>query len=554
MARITGARLLAETLKGHGTTHVFFVPAVMPSFLDEAKKLNIRPILCHSEKAAAYMADGYARVSHRPGVCLAQSVGAANLASGLQDAYLGLSPVIALTGHRTYPERYRNSYQEIDHAPLYTPVTKFNAVVDNAKGLPLILRQAFREATSGAPGPVHLDLPGVKGEQIADAEMDVESAVEEQFSRYPAIRPEPEPELVKKASEVISQARKPVIVAGGGVTASGAQNEITELAEMLSIPVATSLNGKGSILENHTLSVGVVGSYSRWCANRVVAEADLVVFVGSHTGSQVTNEWRVPPPGKPVIQIDIDPHELGRNYPARVAIGGDAKATLRQILRTVRASKLAPRTAEWLMRIHELVDSWHEEQAPLLHSDAVPIRPERICQEISDLLPSDGIVVACTGHASIWTATIVELTQPGQTYIRAAGSLGWAVPAAFGAKCAAPDRPVICFTGDGGLWYHLAELETAARFGINAVIVVNNNNSLNQMTREYERYPGEEDLWHFSKVNFSEIAENIGCFSIRVTEPKNIRESLERALDSGRPALVEVMSDIKAIASPPWWH
>ena len=554
MPQTTGARFLAETLKGHGITHVFFVPAIMISFLNEAKKLKIKPILCHSEKAAAYMADGYARVSHRPGVCLAQSVGAANLASGLQDAYLGLSPVIALTGHRTYPERYRNCYQEIDHTPLYTPVTKFNAVVDNPEGFPLILRQAFREATSGAPAPVHLDLPGIQGEKIDYARINFESAVEEQFSRYTAIRPEPESGLVKKAAQILCQARKPVIIAGGGVTASGAQKEITELAELLSIPVATSLNGKGSILENHTLSIGLVGSYSRCCANQVVAEADLVMFVGSHTGSQVTNEWRIPRLGISIIQIDIDPHELGRNYPADVAIVGDAKVTLHQLIKSTKALKPARKISAWLKRVHELVNDWRREADPILHSDAVPIRPERICQEITDFMPSDSILVACTGHASIWTGTMVELTQPGQTYIRAAGSLGWGVPAAIGAKCAAPGRPVICFTGDGGLWYHLSELETAARCGINAVIVVNNNNSLNQMTRTYEKFPGEEDLWHFSRVNFSKIAENLGCYSIRVTEPGKIRDALEKALDSDRPALVEIMSDIKAIAEPPWCY
>jgi acetolactate synthase I/II/III large subunit len=552
MTRITGARLLAETLRGHGITHVFFVPAVMLSFLDEARKTGIRPVLCHSEKAAAYMADGYARTSHGPGVCLAQSVGAANLASGLQDAYLGLSPVIAMTGHRTYPERYRNSYQEVDHTPLFTPVTKFNAVVDSAEGFPLILRQAFREATSGAPGPVHLDLPGIKGEKVADAEMNLESALEQRFSRYPASRPLPDPRLVEEAIRELNQAQKPVIVAGGGVTASGAKTEVVELAELLSIPVATSLNGKGCILENHALSVGVVGSYSRRCANQVVAEADLVLFVGSRTGSQVTNEWRIPRPGTPVIQIDIDPHEPGRNYPARVAIVGDARSTLQQMIKASRSSGQAPQTAEWLGRVRQLVKAWREEEAPLLSSDAVPIRPERICREITHLLPSNGILVTCTGHASIWTSTMCEMTQPGQSYIRAAGSLGWAVPAAIGAKCAAPDRPVICFTGDGGLWYHLSELETAARLGVNVVIVVNNNNSLNQMTREYDRFPGQEEMWQFSKVDFSRIAESLGCFAVRVSEPGQIRDSLRKALDCGRPALVEVMSDIRAIAPPAW--
>ena len=225
---------------------------------------------------------------------MAQSVGAANLAAGLQDAYLGLSPVIALTGHKRHDEQYRNAYQEIEHSKPFASVTKFSAVVENVDQLPRLLRQAFREATTGAPAPVHLDIQGMAGDVVTEAEADLEFIIEESFMQRPAFRPEADPESVRQAARVLSAAQRPVIVAGGGVTASQAQREVVELAEMLSIPVATSLNAKGAIPDSHPLSVGVVGSYSRWCANRVVHEADLVLYIGSHTGSQVTNEWRVP--------------------------------------------------------------------------------------------------------------------------------------------------------------------------------------------------------------------------------------------------------------------
>jgi acetolactate synthase I/II/III large subunit len=290
MPKMTGAKFIAETFKGYGLTHVFFVPAVLWGALAEMKKLGIYRIGTHSEKAAAYMADGYARASHRPGVCMAQAVGAANLAAGLQDAYLGLSPVIAITGSRPSVQRYRHSYQEIDHTPLFTPVTKFNASVDTIEQLPFLLRQAFREATSGAPGPVHLDFQGTQGEVIGDRTSDLEVIVENPFTHYPPFRLEPETKLIKEAAKLISNSERPVIVAGGGVTASQAQKELVEFAEKLSIPVSTSLNGKGTILDNNPLAIGVVGSYSRWCANRIVSEADLVIFIGSRTGSQVTND------------------------------------------------------------------------------------------------------------------------------------------------------------------------------------------------------------------------------------------------------------------------
>ncbi len=554
MPRMTGAQCIAKALETYGVTHVFFVPGILGKALVEMEKLNIRRVVTHGEKAAAYMADGYARASHRPGVCMAQSVGAANLAAGLQDACLGLSPVVAITGHRPSLYKYRHSYQEIEHAPLFEPVTKFNVTVDTVEQLPLLLRQAFREATTGAPGPVHLDLPGIQGEVVVEAEADLEPIFEERFNRYPPFRPEPEPELVQQAARTLRRFQRPIIVAGGGVTASQAQKEVTELAEKLSIPVATSLNGKGTIPEDHPLAVGVVGSYSRWCANRLVSEADLVLFIGSHTGSQVTNDWRIPPAGTPVIQIDIDPSELGRNYPTKAALLGDARVTVRRLIEALEPME---QRTEWLQRVRQLVGEWRSEVAPQCNSDASPIRPERICKELTEFLPSDAVLVSDTGHSGIWTGTMIDLKHPGQSYIRAAGSLGWAFPAALGAKCALQERPVICFAGDGGFWYHIAELETALRWGINAVIVVNNNHSLNQGKRGTERVyasrPGRpEELWQFVDVDFAKIAQVIGCFGVRVTQPGALRSALQEALASGKPAVVDVVSDIEALGPLAW--
>ncbi len=554
MPRTTGARLLAETLKGYGVTSVFFVPGIIGTALMEMDKLGIQRVLTHSEKAAAYMADGYARASHRVGVCIAQSVGAANLAAGLQDAYLGLSPVVAITGHRPPSHMHRNSYQEIDHLPLYEPVTKFNANVDNVEQLPRLLRQAFREASSGAPGPVHVDLQGISGDDIVGQETDQEPVFDAQFGSYPPFRPEPNAESVRAATQVIGDYQRPVIVAGGGVTASGAEKEVVELAEMLSIPVATSLNGKTAIPANHSLSAGMVGSYSRWCANRIVAEADLVIFIGSHTGSQVTNDWKIPAEGTPVVQIDIDAAELGKNYPAKAVVHGDAKVAVRKLIESLEP--IGPRT-EWLGRVHQLVGEWEAETEPMLNSEAVPIRPERICKEVADFLPSDALLVVDTGHAGIWSGTMIDLNEPEQGYIRAAGSLGWAFPAALGAKCATPDRPVVCFTGDGGFWYHMPELETALRRGINTVTVINNNHSLNQGKRGADRaYEGVDgnagDLYEFVDVDFAKIARTVGCFGVRVTEPGQIRGALDAALASGKPAVVDVVSDIEGIAAKAW--
>ena len=555
MPSMTGARFLAETLRDYGVTHVFFVPAIIRRALVEMEDVGIKRIISHGEKSAAYMADAYARVTGKPGLCFAQSVGAVNLAAGLQDAYLGVSPVIAITGHRPPMHRHRNSYQEVEHSKPFASVTKYSAEVETVEQLPHLLRQAFREVTTGQTLPAHLDFSGISGDVITDGVMDTDVIVEEPFTQRPAFRPAPEPERVREAARILSQAERPVIVAGGGVTASGAEAELVRLAEMLNIPVATGLNAKGSIPENHPLSVGVVGSYSRWSANRVVSEADLVLFVGSHTGSQITLDWRIPAEGTPVIQIDIDASELGRSYPAAYGLQGDAKRTLEAMLDVLEPTG---GNASWVSRAQEHVQNWRDEHEPVLTSNAVPIRPERLCQELTDFLPSDAVLLADTGHAGIWTGSMVDLNHEGQSYLRAAGSLGWGLPAALGAKCGAPDRPVVCWTGDGGMWYHIGELETAVRYGINAVIVVHNNGGLNQDRRGDEAaYEGREggnsgELWRFNDTDFAQIAESMGALGIRVTDPNQINSALDQAVSANRPAVVDIVSDGEVAAAPPW--
>ncbi|MEE2687522.1 MAG: thiamine pyrophosphate-binding protein [Chloroflexota bacterium] len=556
MPRTTGAKFMAQALKEYGVTHVFVAPAVVREALAELSQLGVQSIVTHGEKSAAYMADGYARAANRPGICFAQSVGAANLAAGLQDPYLGLSPVIAMTGRKPPMDQQRNAYQEIEHSKPFASVTKFSAYVEQVEQLPYLLRQAFREATTGASKPVHLDLQGMSGNVIMQSEGDLEFVLENTFTSRPALRPEPSDDAVREAAQVISRSQKPVIVAGGGVTSSSAQQEVVELAEMLNIPVATSLNAKGTITDDHRLSVGVVGSYSRWCANRVVAEADLVIYIGSHTGSQVTNEWKVPAPGTQVIQIDIEPAELGRSYPNEVSLQGDAKATVQKLIESLEPTH--DRT-EWTSRAAELVSQWREEVLPRATSNAVPIIPERLCNELTQALPPNSVLVADTGHAGIWTGSMVDLNHAGQDYIRCAGSLGWGLSGAIGVKCALPDRPVVCFSGDGGFMYHIAELETAVRYNIPVVSVVNNNHGLLQDKRgddrAYQAVPGSHssDLWEFNDVDMAKVAEAMGAFGIRVDQPQDIQGAIEEALASGRPAVVDVVTDpLDSEAPIPW--
>jgi acetolactate synthase I/II/III large subunit len=381
----------------------------------------------------------------------------------------------------------------------------------------------------------------------------MEPLCEPQFARVPAYRPMADDASVVAALKHLQDAQRPVIVAGGGVRASGGSAELVALAQALQIPVATSLNGKEAIPGNHPLAVGVVGTYSRESANRVVNSADLVCFIGSETGGMTTHFWTVPKIGTPAIQIDVDPQAIGRNYPLLVGVNADAKVTLARMLAQADRASAGKRKA-WVEEAQRICKEWSQKYRSALTSDAVPIRPERICAELTRHVPDDGIVVVDTGHAGMWMGGMYDLTGPRQSYMRSAGHLGWAFPAGLGAKCACPERPVITFTGDAGLWYHIAEIETAARWRINAVTVVNNNSSGNQSKRGFDRvYGGTQseqarEMWTFSKVNFARIAEEMGALGIRVEKAAELGPAIGQALQARRPVVIDVVTDIDALA------
>ncbi|MDB5901692.1 MAG: hypothetical protein JWM26_570 [Betaproteobacteria bacterium] len=538
MARMTGNRYFAEAMRGYGVSHLFYVNSIIGGAMKEIDTVGVKRIVTHGEKAAAYMADAYARASKKPGICLAQDIGSTNLLAGLRDPHMASSPVIAITGGQNDQPRYRNAYQNAEDFSAWSAVTKANYSVDTVERFPDLLRQAFRVATTGTPGPVHLELRGNAG-QMLEREGDFDMTFEERFRQFPAFRPAAEASAVKAAVAALAQASKPIIVAGGGAVASGAGPEIIRLAEMLSIPIATSLHAKAIVPDTHPLNVGVPGSYSRWCANKAVGAADLVFFIGSHSGGQVTNGWQVPKLGTRTIQLDINPEELGRNYPNVVTLQGDAKVVVQQMIAAVEQQ--VSRRAEWVEQVRSYVSDYWEESEPQRQSDAIPMRPERICRELEEWLPSDATVVVDTFHAAMWTAQMIRMKE-GQHYLRCGGSLGWGFPAAIGAKAAMPDKPVIGFVGDAGFYYHIAELETAARNGINVVMVVNTNYSGGVLEKvAYER-----------SVDFSKVAASLGCVGFRVEKPEDVRPALDKALAAGRPAVVDIVSDAAITAKRGW--
>ena len=551
---MNGAEWLARALAGTGMTHVFFVESVLRRTLLQLADLRVKPILAHSEKAAAYMADGYARIAERPGVCMAQSVGAANLASGLQDAYLGRSPVIALTGRKEPSFQHRNSYQEIAHAPLFAAVTKFSTPVDSTSELPRLLRYAWRAALADTPRPTHLDFCGLQGDVIELGQTSEPPVIDPEARQIPAHRPVADPADIERVAAALTAAKRVAIVAGDGAAASRAGPEVLALAEALAAPVATTLGGRGIVPTRHRLSAGVAGSYSAPPANRIVHGAELVLFIGCDTGDQVTLNWRVPARETAVVQIDADPVELGRSYSRTTGLLGDPKATLARLVQVIGRPARDTSFAEEATRI---VADWRATMAPLVESDTTPARVERLCAEVTRALPSDGILVADTGYSGIWTGTMVEFNGAGQTYLRAAGSLGWSFPGSLGAKCAAPDRKVLCFTGDGGFYYHLAELETARRCGIAVTVVVNNNSGFGQNLTGVRRIAGNrpgrgEELIRFGPTDFTAVARSFGVRGIRVERSAEIAPALAVALNAGEVVVVDVVTDLEPRAPEAW--
>jgi acetolactate synthase-1/2/3 large subunit len=552
--KMTGARLFAATLKAYGVTHVFFMDAILRRALAEMEDFGITRILGHSEKAVAYMADGFARVSGRPGICMAQSVGAANLAAAMQDPYLGHSAVIAFTGRHVPSYQHRNAYQEVQHEPLFSAVTKFHAKIETLDAMQHLMRQAFREATTGTPRPVHLDVSGYTGDALNALEGEFDIVADEAHMRFPAFRPAPDPAAVKRAAEVIDKAKRPVIIADRGVVVSQAAAALTRLAERIQSPVVVTLDAKATMLEEHPLFRGAVGLYGRGCANHVVADADLVIFAGSNTSDHTTCNYKLPKAGVPVVQIDQDPTEIGRNFPGAIGMLADVGAGMAALAQACAAGQ----HGDWLGDSQRYVDEWLAEVEKARASEQVPIRPERICKELTEVMPKDAILIADTGYAALWTGTLIYLRHPTQQYFRAAGSLGWSFPAALGAKCAAPDKPVICFTGDGGFFYHLPELETARRRNIKTVTIVNNNRCLSQGLRNLTMSYGSRDknrmneCFEYRETDFARIAQAFDCFGITVEKPQDFRKAFDAAMASELPAVIDVKTEFASQAPLPW--
>jgi len=542
-ATLTGAEAVVETLRAHGVEILFGLcgDTSLP-FYDALARLphGMRHVLTRDERHAAYMADGYARVSGRVGVCEGPSGGGATyLLPGVAEANESSVPLVAITTDISVSSRNRFTLTELDQRALMRPVTKWNAVIERSADVPRLLRAAFAQATAGRPGAVHLALPfDVQNGPVERAE----AWGDPSLGACPSRRTGPDGFLVELAAKLLRAAGNPVFICGGGVVTSGAESELIELAERLSAPVATTISGRGAIPDAHPLAAGVVGSNGGTPETRSIVDgADLVFFVCCRAGSVTTERWRHPAPGKAkIVHLDVDPQAIGANYRTDVPIVGDAKlclAALNECLEPFRRNGNAEHVGKAKRKKFARFDA-------LAISDEKPIRPERVVAAMARALDPDAIVALDPGTPCPYFSAYFPVRGAGRRIFsnRAHGALGYAMPAAVGAHFARPAAKAVAVMGDGSFGMCVGELETIARLKLPLTLVVLSNAAYGwikagQKTGYAKRYFSVD----FSATDHAKVAQAYGVRAWRVLDPPDLEDVLKKALAHPGPTLVDII-------------
>ena len=538
----TGAEAMVRLLAGHGVRHVFGLcgDTSLP-FYDALARLDhaMTHILTRDERHAGYMADAYARLTGRVGVCEGPSGGGATyIAPALVEAGESSVPILAITTDVATTSAGRYPLTELDQESLFRPLTKWNALIRDAGSLPRLVRRAFREMSTGRPGSVHLGLPfDVQNAPVAEDEI----WAEPRFGAFPAVRAVPDPDDVARFAEGLSAARMPVLVCGGGVVLSGAEDALRTLAERLGAPVGTSVSGQGALPETHPLSVGVVGSNGGRAETRAVVDsADCVVFIGCRAGSVTTERWRSPGPGTSVLHIDIDPGVVGASYPTDASLIGDVRACLDAV--NAALGPVAPGDGDLRAGVARVAKALHFDA--LADSDGPEILPEQVVATLNRTLPDDAVVCADPGTPCPYFSAYWTIRRPGRHFIsnRAHGALGFALGAAIGAQIARPGATVLCAMGDGSFGMSVGELETVTRYGLPLKIVVFSNAvygwiKAGQKSGFDARYFSVD----FNRTDHAAVARAYGIRSWTVDAPGDLHTTMAEALAHPGPALVDVI-------------
>jgi acetolactate synthase-1/2/3 large subunit len=536
---LNGAQATVEMLRAHGVEIVFGLcgDTSLPLY-DALRSSSLRHVLTRDERHAAYMADGYARVTGKVGVCEGPSGGGATyILPGLVEANESSIPVLAINTDISVGSRGRFTLTELDQRALMRPLTKWNAVLDRAADIPRTFRQAFEAMTTGRPGAAHIALPYDVQTSPVDA---ADVWADPSLGVFPSRRVAPDPDLISLAAKILRGAKSPLFICGGGVVISRAESELRELAEKLGAAVATTISGKGSIDERCSQSVGVVGSNGGTAETRAIVDAaDVIVFVGCRAGSVTTERWRHPAPGDArIIHIDIDPAVPGRNYKVDVPLVGDAKLALAALVESVN-----PRDGD-LTAVDAQKRAKFEKFDALARSDASPILPERVVQQVSALLDADAQLVADPGTPCPYFSAYHLVRGTGRRYFsnRAHGALGYSLAAAIGAHFGRPGVKTVAVMGDGSFGMCVGELETLARLKLPLTAIVISNAvygwiKAGQRSSYGQRYFSVD----FGVTDHAAVARAYGIRSWRVTEPKQLEKTLNEAFAAGEPTLVDIV-------------
>ena len=553
--RMTGAEAMVRMLEQYGVRHMFGLcgDTTLP-FYDALSRLDhgITHILTRDERHAAYMADGYARVTGRPGVCEGPSGGGATyILPGVVEANESSIPVLAITTDVSTAARGRYPLTELDQVALFRPLTKWNASLDDPARLPAMVRAAFRSMTTGRPGAAHLAFPFDTQKGHVDPQ---EVWADERHATFPAEPGGPDPAAVTAAADALLSARRAVAICGGGPLLAGAGDPLRRLARLLDLPVATTVSGQGAIAETDPQALGVVGSNGGVPATRaVVDEADLVLFVGCRAGSVTTERWRSPKPGTRIVHIDSDPEVIGANYRTEVAIVADARLALEALVREIEARGAAAAN-DGRARAGR---AWAGKLAafePLARSADVPIRPERVVATLHRLLDGDAVIVADPGTPCPYFSAHYRWAKAGRHFItnRAHGALGYALAASMGAHCGRPDVKTVAVMGDGSFGFCCGEMETLVRHRMPITSIVFSNASFGWIKAgQKSGFDGRFYNVDFSRTDHAAVAGAFGVRSWRVEDPEELEPVLKQALRHDGPTLVDVVAQPLQDAAAP---
>jgi acetolactate synthase-1/2/3 large subunit len=549
MAKLSGAEAVVRMLQLNGVKHIFGLcgDTSLP-FYDALYRLDhgMQHILTRDERSAAYMADGYARVTGKVGICEGPSGGGATyLLPGLVEANESSVAVIGITSDVSVGSRGRYPLTELDQEALYRPLTKWNTTIDRVDQVPGAMRAAFRAVTTGKPGTAHLCLPyDVQKHEFDYADLWAQPG----HDRFPAMRAAPGHDDAALAAEKLVGAKSPVILCGGGVVIAGACDELEKLAKLLNAPVCTTVSGQGSLADTHPLNAGVVGSNGGVPATRdVLASADVVLIIGCRAGSTSTEHWKVPAASATILHLDADPMVIGANYRTDVAMVGDALLGLRLLNEEVqdRIAHRRPDASDGSAVVRAARQRKEDAFLSLAASSDTPIKPERVVDTLNRLLPANAIVVADPGTPCPYFSAYFAAPQSGRHFItnRAHGALGFSMAAGMGAAIGRPDCRVVAVMGDGSFGFTVGELETIVRHKVPLVMVVFSNSvygwiKASQKAGYDQRYFSVD----FDRTDHARIAAAYGVRSWRVEQAAELESALRAALEHGGPALVDVIS------------